>query len=195
MSRARRTAPTPLLEVLTQALVERPHASLGELAALAGVGRTTLHRLYPTREAVLRAVALDALAHLREVDEEVGLAAAFAPGTPPAASWQTLERWIERLVPLGPRLQFLVRASELDGDAELTRASAALDATLLGALERAQAQGFLSPRPPAAWLMASLHALIYVCWEQVAAGTVAPRDAAGLVFRTWLGGVGEKANG
>ncbi|PTA69863.1 TetR family transcriptional regulator [Deinococcus arcticus] len=181
-----------MLDVLTEALVERPQASLGELAALAGVGRTTLHRLYPTREAVLRAVALDALARLREVDEEVELAAAFAPDTSPDDSWQTLERWIERLVPLGPRLRFLLRASELDGDAELTRASAALDATLLSALERAQAQGLLSPRPPAAWLMASLHALIYVCWEQVAAGTVAPRDAAGLVFRTWLGGVGSQ---
>ena len=47
---------------------------------------------------------------------------------------------------------------------------------------------FRSLSPP--WLMASLHALIYAAWEQVDAGALARRDAAELVFRTWLGGVG-----
>lgn len=183
-------SPQAVLDALTQALVEQPGASLAELAALVGVGRTTLHRLYPTRQAVLRAVAQGALARLRQIDEAVGLPAAFAPPLSAAESWTILRRWIEELVPQGPRLMFLLRTHELDGDEDIQQATGALDATLHAALARAQAAGDLPATLSPSWLVASLHALVYVAFEQVAAGTLARRDAAPLVFQTWLGGVG-----
>jgi AcrR family transcriptional regulator len=178
-----------ILAALAEHLVTRPEASLGQLAQLIGVGRTTLHRLFPTRQALLQAVALDALNHLTEV-YKAGLAEAFTKESPPEVFQNMLERFVALLVPLGPRLTFLLRLRELDHDALLTAKSAELDGMLEAALERAQGLGLLHTPLGVTWLMTTLYALIYVAWEQVAAGRLAALDAPRLVVETWLRGVG-----
>lgn len=185
LSRSRGT----VVEAVTQVLVERPGASLGEVAQRVGVGRTTLHRLFPTREALLRAVALDALEQLGGVYAAAGLPLAFTPAVSTETSWASLERLVALLVPLGPRLTFLLRTRELDGDAAVAAQATALDRTLETALERARHAGLLAPHLPAAWLVASLYALVYVAWEQVEEGRLASLDAPRRVMDTWLGGV------
>lgn len=53
--------PAAILATATRVLAERPDASTGDIAAAAGVGRATLYRYFPTREALLE--ALEAQAH------------------------------------------------------------------------------------------------------------------------------------
>jgi AcrR family transcriptional regulator len=50
-----------LLQIATEVLVADPAASLGDVARAAGIGRTSLHKLYPTRHALLVALAEDGL--------------------------------------------------------------------------------------------------------------------------------------
>src|SRR5262249_62035047 len=52
----RRTARPSLLDVAAEVLVADPAASLAEVAAAAGIGRTTLHKQYATRDDLLCAV-------------------------------------------------------------------------------------------------------------------------------------------
>src|SRR5262245_66641957 len=47
----------PLLDVVAEVLVADPAASLAEVAAAAGIGRTTLHKHYATRDDLVTAVA------------------------------------------------------------------------------------------------------------------------------------------
>jgi TetR/AcrR family transcriptional regulator, mexCD-oprJ operon repressor len=53
--------PAAILATAARVLAERPDASTGDIAAAAGVGRATLYRYFPTREALLE--ALEAQAH------------------------------------------------------------------------------------------------------------------------------------
>jgi TetR/AcrR family transcriptional regulator, mexCD-oprJ operon repressor len=53
--------PAAILATAARVLADRPEASTGDIAAAAGVGRATLYRYFPTREALLE--ALEAQAH------------------------------------------------------------------------------------------------------------------------------------
>ncbi len=174
-------SPSAVLEAATRLLLVNPDLSLGELASRIGIGRTTLHRMYPTRPALLAALAHDALDQLSIV-----YAAADLDGEDPLVA---VGRLVEGAVPLGPRLMFLVRARELDDDADLDRRLTALDEPLVRSVVRAQVAGMLEDDVAPEWVVECLYGLVWVAWEQVEKGRLAPRDAAPLVMRTWLRGV------
>jgi AcrR family transcriptional regulator len=67
-----------LLDVATRVLVADPAASLGDVAAAAGVSRTTLHSRFPTRHALLVALAEEALTLVEQALEDSGIEAADA---------------------------------------------------------------------------------------------------------------------
>ena len=161
--------------------------SLAELAARIGIGRTTLHRMFPTREAVLTAVAHDAIDHLTHVYAQAGLDP-DGPAGPAPDVLEPLRRLVEMLVPLGPRLIFVLRATELRDDVDIERRVTELDEPLIRAVEHAQRHGALDPDLPQWWIIESLYAVVYIAWEQVERGRLAVRDAAPLVLRTWLQG-------
>jgi TetR/AcrR family transcriptional regulator, mexCD-oprJ operon repressor len=61
---ARLRTPAAILETAAHVLAERPDASVADIAAAAGVGRATLYRYFPTREALLDALAAEAVQEL-----------------------------------------------------------------------------------------------------------------------------------
>lgn len=170
-----------LLDVATQVLLHSPAASLAEVAAAAGVSRTTLHQRWPTRQDLLVALALAAMDLVRDAYA----AARLEEGT----AREAVERLVDRLVPLGPRLEFLLRERSLDAVDEVTRRYAELDHPLVVLVERGQDAGELRADLPAWWLVASLTGAVYAAWEAIADGRLAPRDATGLVVTTVLDGM------
>jgi AcrR family transcriptional regulator len=105
------------LQTATEVLVADPAASLSDVARAAGIGRTTLHKLYPTRHALLVALARDALDLLEHTYREVGLDVDGEQA--PAA----LRRLVTAVVPLGPRTEFLLRERSLDVEPDSSSAS------------------------------------------------------------------------
>jgi AcrR family transcriptional regulator len=180
-----------VLAAATRALVDDPKATLSEVAEAIGIGRTTLHRMFPTRRDLLLALAHDALRHLADVYAEAGLS---PRDEPPGESSQGLRRLIDLMIPLGPSLMFLLRAQELDGDDHLEARVAELDQPVRDAVGRAQANGSVDAAIPDWWAVETLFAGIYLAWEQIEAGRLAPRDAGALVHRTWLCGIGPAAH-
>ncbi|MEU7176119.1 TetR/AcrR family transcriptional regulator [Micromonospora tulbaghiae] len=174
-----------ILTAVAQVLVEAPHSSLGEIAEALGISRTTLHRMFATRRDLVAAVALDAIEDLARVYAEIGFGDE-APGGEDV--FAALRQLVERMVPLGPKLRFLLSARELHGDETLDRRIDALDAPVLAAIDRARNAGLLRKQLPGWWAMEMLFATVFVAWEQIEAGRLAPLDAPELVLDTWLSG-------
>ena len=88
-------------------------ASLSVVAETAGVGRTTLHRYFPTRELLIRALVEDALDRVAEA------IASAHPDEGPVLD--ALQRVTDTVVPLGPSLSFLHAEPEVYNARDLIR--------------------------------------------------------------------------
>jgi AcrR family transcriptional regulator len=173
-----------LLTAATQVLLRQPTASLAEVATAIGVSRTTLYSRFPTRQALLVGLAQAAMDLVEKAYADAALDDADV-----AAS---LRRVVERLVPLGERVEFLLRERSLDGEPEVVARYAELDGPLIGFVARAQGAGALRADQPAWWIVASLDSSVYAAWEAISDGRLAPRDAPALVLGTVLDGVRER---
>ncbi|MGL5829019.1 MAG: hypothetical protein ACRC0L_05555, partial [Angustibacter sp.] len=109
-------SPEGVLRAAARILASTPQASLASLAKQLGLGRTSLHRMFPTRQGLLIAIAQQALDQVAGIYDECGFGRE-APADP--LDLASVARLIERLIPLGPSLMFLVRAEELRDNPEL----------------------------------------------------------------------------
>ena len=179
---ARRSRPT-LLDVAVEVLVEDPTASLAAVASAAGIGRTTLHKQYATREDLVRAVAHRAVDRAED---------AIARATEDPGDDGGLRALVSELIPIGPHLSFLWRNPEFDHDHEIGVRWGGLDPSVLVIIRRAQDAGVLGTDVPDWWLVSMIYAVIYSAYETVAAGQLASRDAPDLALRTFSHGFGAR---
>jgi AcrR family transcriptional regulator len=168
-----------LLATAAQVLAAYPGASLADVAAAAGVSRTTIFSRYPTRAALLEAVALDGLSRLELAYDSIA-------STAPAV--EVLTDLVRRLIPMGPHIAFLFRERALDDNETVQLRLMSLQEIDHALLLRAQAEEALRRDAPVAWLSRSLDALVYAAWEGVDAGELAALDAAHHVMAMFLGG-------
>lgn len=174
---------TALLDAAVSYLVAHPRASLAQIAAAAGIGRTTLFKLFATRDELEHAVAVRALAVCQAAVDEADSRWAHRSDD------GGLRALVTALLPIGPQLNFIWRTPSLDVDDEVHRVYLQLDRSLLAVLGRARSAGVLRDLPDW-WLGQSLYALVYVAWESVQSGRLARLDAPDLVLDTMLSGVG-----
>lgn len=166
-----------LLQTATSVLLKDPAASLGDVARAAGVGRTTLHKRFPTRTALIRAIANDALDLVESVLSHVDFDADDA-----------IEDLVTRLVALGPRVEFLMRFPGLERDVEVHARILVLDQPVLDLITRLQGTR-LRRDLPAWWILHTLYSGLYNAWEAIVAGRLAPLDAPRFVLTTVFEGV------
>ena len=175
-----RTRHADLLDAAVTYLMHHPRASLAEIAAAAGIGRTTLFKRYATRDELVHAVAL------RAVDVCLD-AVRSADATADDGGLRSL---VTALVPVGPQLNFLWRTPTLQVDTEFCVAYQRVDESILEVLGQARTAGTLAAGQPDWWLRQTLVALVYVAWECVESGRLARLDAPDRVLDTMLRGVG-----
>jgi AcrR family transcriptional regulator len=155
-------------------------ASLAEIATAAGVGRTTVHRAFPTRADLLTALALDAVAQLREAIETARLADGPAD--------EVLARVAEAVLPLADRLRFLDAGPEVWDLPELQDAWWSVSSSLDTLVERGQREGDLRADIPAELVVEAFTGMLWGTWQGVRDGRVAPATAARHVVSLALGG-------
>jgi AcrR family transcriptional regulator len=170
-----------LLDVAAEVLVADPAASLAEVAAAAGIGRTTLHKQYATRDDLLCAVGHRAIDLWGQAIDGV------AGSTDPDGGLRAITA---AMIPLGPQLAFLWRTPAFDHIPDLDERWHGAQARSLAVLKRAQDRGLLVADVPDWWLLQAFYSVIYVAAESVRNGQLAPLDAPDLALRTFLRGVG-----
>jgi AcrR family transcriptional regulator len=114
-SSARLRTPAAILETAAHLLAERRDASMNDIATAAGVGRATLYRYFPTREALVNALADGALEELAVRIADAGLDQVSVP--------EALQRLLRAVLAVGDRYVVL-----LDEDTALRGRDTADDA-------------------------------------------------------------------
>jgi AcrR family transcriptional regulator len=180
-SAVRRDAKAAVLDAAVEVLVADPSASLAEVAEAAGIGRTTLHKHYATRDDLLRAVGHRAIDRWEHV---VGEAAAVE------AEDGGLRALAQAMISVGPHLAFLWRNPIFDHSEDIGRRWKGVEPQAMAILERAQKNGHARADVPGFWLLHTFYSLVYVAAESIYDGDLAPRDAPDLVVSTFLRGLG-----
>jgi AcrR family transcriptional regulator len=170
-----------VLDAAARLLGKNSTASLSDVAAAAGVGRTTVHRCFATREELVRALVEDAL------DQVTEAIASARPDRGPADA--ALRRVVDAVVPIGVEVRFLTAEPEMfDDPALMSRWYATLE-PISDAVRRGQEDGLLRADLPTAWIVDLLAGAIVTAWDSVDEGRLAAREAPGLVFSSVLFGV------
>jgi AcrR family transcriptional regulator len=172
-----------LLQLAGRALARNPGASLAEIAVSANVSRSTLYRAYPSREALVRALARRMIDDLRGAMDEAEL-----ESSPPE---KALSGLVERMLDVGDLLSLTNLLPELLTDEDYLSQGAELDERLRGFFERARDEGAVRLDQPSRWHGYALGALVSAAADGVRHGTLAPLDAFHLVHSTLLNGIGK----
>ena len=171
-----------VIDAAIDTLARNPGASLSEIATRAGVGRASLHRHFPSRGDLVAAITRQCM---NEVDAATDKAVKDA-----RTARERLARMLEAVIPLGDRYHFL--ATEAFDDTGL-QARHEADLEWLGCLvDELKDEGAVAPDVPRGWAVANIDAQVWLAWSEIAAGNLAPADAAGLAFRTLLEGLGQR---
>ncbi|MCJ8307443.1 MAG: TetR/AcrR family transcriptional regulator [Hyphomicrobiales bacterium] len=180
MNQIRPSTRDAIIEAAFLVFAENPGAALGDVAARAGVGRATLHRHFPGRLELMRALAKIAMAELDH---------AVAQATADAQSYEEGFRLsLEAIVPLANRQWFLANEG-LQVDDEVAKAYRKSRSELCRDIELAKQEGLFDPALPTQWIAETYESLIYAAWSMVRAGDATSNQAADLAWRTFSNGL------
>ncbi|NER37861.1 MAG: TetR/AcrR family transcriptional regulator [Oscillatoria sp. SIO1A7] len=174
------TSKQALIESAVATLAQNPGASLSEIAARAGVGRATLYRYFPSRDVLVRELALEAIEAIDRVTAGI---------SQNLSSQDALLALLEGVVPLGDRFHFLVSESSAYNDPDVAAAYDRQMQELDDFVTILKQDGAIALDVPNAWVTAAIDALIWAAWSSVQMGDIARKDAALLVYRTLLKGL------
>ncbi|MCO5314952.1 MAG: TetR/AcrR family transcriptional regulator [Solirubrobacterales bacterium] len=173
------------------ALTANHSASTAEIAAVAGVSRATLHRIFGTREALVEAIYGWLL---ERCDERFDAAGVDPVGDqPPSGELDSVLEIFDRLIddsyPIAQSLWLLIATPSLEQNRELLDRLEDQDLRLERLFLRGQREGLFRTDLPSRWLGYSLGAQVMSAWYLVEDGYAGTRDVPRLVRSAILDGV------
>ncbi|WP_243855011.1 TetR/AcrR family transcriptional regulator [Halalkalibacterium halodurans] len=169
-----------ILDAATEVLVEKPTASMNEIAEYAGVGVATLHRYVENREKLMVYLGYRAIQAVSETIEGIPLNE--------ENDENYISKLVEALIPLGDKVYFLGHDASVYYNKELEEADEKLRAPVRCVIQRLQKKGFFIQSVNSEWILNVLYSLLFLTWQQVQEGHIAKNSAASLVLSTFYHG-------
>ncbi|MEU5944923.1 TetR/AcrR family transcriptional regulator [Micromonospora sp. NPDC047465] len=166
-----------------EVLGRNPAASLGDIAAAADVGRTTLHRYFAERADLLAAVGTEAGARLARATAQ----ARMAEGSGASA----VRRLCQEYFDLGSLLSLIFTEPGLAA-APTTEGPAGCDPEFAAMVERGHRDGTIDPELPADWVQSLVWSQLYAGWAYVAETGASRHETLRLILRTVDGAIAVK---
>ncbi|RKN22456.1 TetR/AcrR family transcriptional regulator [Micromonospora musae] len=173
-----------IVDAAIDVLGRNPAASLGDIAAAAEVGRTTLHRYFADRADLLRAVTAEADARLERATAQ----ARMTEGSGASA----VRRLCEEYFDLGSVLSLLFTATPASADPSCEE-PAGCDPDFTAMVERGHRDGTIDPELPADWVQSLIWSQLYAGWSYQATMGTSRHEVLRLILRTVDGAIAVKA--
>lgn len=174
-------AEADLIARVADALARQPGGSMQEIAAAAGVGRTTLHRAFGSREALIEGVGRHVLAECARLFDAAGIDDAPAD--------EVLDRLIAETVLLARVYALLFAEPAVYRATALQDDIAGQEQRFERFVVRCQAAGVLRLDVPPGWLANAIGAQLGGAWWAIQEGHVGVRDAPRLLRTTLFDGI------
>ncbi len=145
-----------IVDAAISVLIDNPAATLADIAAVAGVGRSTLHRYFPERIDLLKAVGMQVHAASTAAIE------AADPSCGPVL--EALRRVVESQLDLGPIVLYIYTEPTLLADPELVAYFETGDEAIAEILSRASAD---RPEFPPGWARRVFWFLLLAGYEAI----------------------------
>lgn len=158
-SDARRNRDT-VIGAAIELLAENPQASMQEIAAASGLGRTTVYRHFPSRETLLVSLFEKVVAEAQEISAEI-----IAEGGGPE---RILRRMGREFVLLGGRFRFL--SAFIGETTVLEESKISPHDPVADFIREGQASGELRSDLPQLWIQSMIQAMSIAATDDVAAG-------------------------
>ncbi|BCB91167.1 TetR/AcrR family transcriptional regulator [Phytohabitans suffuscus] len=155
-------------------------APLSEVATAADVGRTTLHRYYPERSDLIKAIKAESVLRLSRATERARL----AEGTGAEALCRLCEEYFE----VGDVLSLVFSESQFLSEDDWCQFGGAED-RFGAAVERGHRDGSVDPDLPASWLENVLWSQLYAAWSYATEHGVSRHHVLRLTIRTLAGAI------
>ncbi|TVX93531.1 TetR/AcrR family transcriptional regulator [Paenibacillus agilis] len=174
-----------ILDAATEILVNKPTASMNDIADYAGIGIATLHRYVESREQLFVQLALRSIKVVGEILSQI------------PKDDEHIETYIptvvEELIPYGDKIYFLIQDHQHFCNEEILEAEAIILEPIREVIETLQQRGSIRQDMSSDWILNVFYSILILTWQQVQNGHVAKRSAAKLVIDTLFHGV--KATG
>ncbi|MGX9675479.1 TetR/AcrR family transcriptional regulator [Mycobacterium sp. HM-7] len=168
-----------ILAATASVLAANRTATMPEIAAAAGVGRTTLHRYFADRETLIYEATLDSIRVLSEAVDEAA--------TDDGPALEAIRRFVTAAVSIGERLVFLFGDPAILRD--IPQDQSPNEEPVINLIARGQQEGVLDPDLNPTWIRHALYGLIVRGNEQAMAGALPRHAVAQLIARTFERGV------
>ncbi len=169
-----------ILNAAASVLARDRTATLPDIAEAAGVGRTTLHRYFPDREALIAATIQDSIQAIHHSMD----AAELDQGSP----LEAMRRVVAAMVAVGDRLMFVFGDQSVLKGYEAPAEPVPND-PVIDLIMRGQAQGIFDPEVSASWIQHVLWVLVYRGCEDANRGELPRHGITAVVIRTLEKGI------
>ena len=164
-----------VIDASLELLARQPNATMGAIAELSGIGRTTLYRHFPSREDLVRALFERVVAEAREVTTRVS--------ERDAPAGEILRDLGPAIIRIGRRFQFLEGLRSL-GDAVIEESVIDPDQPLRAYFAEAQERGEVRGDVPVQWILSSMNGLAMTAMVDLSAGRLGEDEAGELLGAT-----------
>lgn len=157
-------------------------ATLSDIAGHAGVGRTTLYRLFETKEDLIKAIAIDCMEAFDRATQHLEREARSA--------MDAFRLTFHAIIPLDAELEFLMKLGDLaDDDPELLSIYQKQQDDMAELVELAKQEGSIARLIPTRWIVNYLEGLFYTAWISKGDRLMSNEALAELTFDTLCHGL------
>jgi len=170
-----------ILKEAAKALNANPSASLAEIAQAIGIGRTTLHRHFPKRDDLIRALIIYSFGLVDEAMEPLN--------NQDLTATEGLYAVLDTLIKMGDHFHFLSQANSMANDPEILAIYDRQDAEMSALIDAVKAEGVIAQDVPTVWVVELMNSLVYTAWQTIEGGDIARNSATDLAWRTLTKGI------